>query len=654
MDTEPIPEDECKEGANDERRVEYEEGEHILNVLLTTSIMVNEQLNQTESSDKIDEPISDENFTRPLPYDSVITTCLNNELDLKIDDPVCDSHVENYFQLDTSCDVAREGTISYDKVSDETFDEIRRESSDELESALEHMKIDALEILFSSSTLESIKNESYAVTENFASFDVPVIIMEGETSLNESKGSTSYTSPIEGSDETCVSQLQFTSYGGGPQTPENESNLLDRSIEDKQIVEDLMRYSPEKESISVFDNLVSDKFMENEPFNFDIFETQSNTITFPSEYKTSNDLLDFEDSPSPVKATSNAVDCLEGKKNRCYESNDNYTLETERNGEIVDSINANDKSSILPLDIFDNQYNFSAHQSDGNESQLVDLKQETSYNTVLFATSPSESDSNLEKPIKSINKDLDSECDHNEQLNNTETALQNILRENTEVLKKVYHKYTSSQSCDFDLVSNYCDGIHSDGESESFNNLPRSRLKTKDIKFLSLDHPIHVDESKKRRRRIHKSLDSLNTKKSKLKIGLLSKSCKWISISIDNSDLALLNVPSENSNKPAKSEFRNSPNTKSSRIRSSNAESKKKDLNSSEYLHLNFDIIGTGRKKKDPIQEYVHKKNVLSQNFKSSSELAPLNFNPFPSRSNTRPPKELGVKLGLYSSNKTK
>lgn len=680
-------------------RTEFDEGEHILNVLLTTSILVNEQMNSQESSEKQSEPISEEHFSRQLSNDNVLDDIVNN--DMIVDNSVCDNRVDSSL-LSDSCDVS--STISQNLIpEDAIIDEVSRQhmleshaSNGELDTELEHMKIDALEILFSSSTLESIRNGSFSMNDDSTSLAAPVVVNESDKS-DESK-SSSFTLPLEQSDKTCLNQLKSTPVNDDEHNVCDSISKLDAVMTDNftafntiydQVKEPLSNNEGEATSLNSFsdksfahgnelvdsvanvaNNVVSHTPEEksinkqNHDFDFSCFETNFSS-TFPDSSKSSNDL---DESLSKEIANCNP---LETNTIWSWE-NDNFCLGSEAAVEVEShptstySANAtgeDEKSSILPFDIFDNQCNLNVQQSpEENNTQnepdtliSFDSNSPMQQNVSDFVSKLHSPKHELMTSPITIHSTQEFPDNRSEQLNSTETALENILRENTEVLKKVYHKYTYSQSCDFDTVSlHYNDTVSSDGENR--NTLPPSRLKTKDIKFLSLDYPVHFEDMKKRPRRKHKSLDSLNTKKSKLKIGLVSKNCKWISISIDNSDLGVFNSPTES--KLVKPSYRCDSVETKARGYTSNTENKdagkKNNLNSSEYLHLNFDIIGTGKKKKDPIQEYVHKKNVLSQNFKSPSELAPLNFNPFPSRSNTRPPKELGVKLGLYSSNKTK
>ncbi len=166
-----------------------------------------------------------------------------------------------------------------------------------------------------------------------------------------------------------------------------------------------------------------------------------------------------------------------------------------------------------------------------------------------------------------------------------------------------------------------------------------------------------------------KSLDNLNGK-SKLKIGLVSRAGKWISISIDNSDLIINNSVVDNHLDSGRLAYQDADKNSSDneefaeesedviktatehRDAEKSFDDSKTDHPCDPYLHLNFSIIPTGKKKKDPIEQYMHQKNILIQNQKGTSEMKELNFNPFPSRPSNRPPKEIGVKLGLYSSTK--
>ncbi|XP_065202161.1 uncharacterized protein LOC135832556 isoform X2 [Planococcus citri] len=705
----------------------YNEGDNILNVLLTTSILVSEQMNQQESvADTLDEqPIIKDEYGRYNDSDeSIIANVNSNEFNVKIDEPKCDTQIERYFQRDTNYESDNVISAQHHDTNDGIFNTHVSESlvskNEQLETALEHMKIDALEILFSTSTLESIRNESIPqYEENFANFDVPVIVTETEKSFEMSpvdkfdREISQLTSFVPHFDDQAVesgakSSIEFDNLINQNENIIRESNntleeFLSQSYHRDDVSNDVNvdRDEPKSSYNHAIDDLdlVKDRFAENndifsdkEAFSLSNFQINS---TYSNESSKYNDLLDFSKdlSSSSLPAVSQSPDVTETSSNLLENLND-LNGDREDNSKIdsidvISSLETGSDFNSKPLsfdNVFDNNhsnFNSSFYQSTETESSsrfnepnsdpILNLNYEST-STML----PTKDDYNCRSYLPECEQqfavnssstndlcpDLLSQQNDSNNLNNTETALRNILRENTEVLKRVY-KYASSQSCDFDSASSsYRETTSSDGERDGVS-LPRSRLKTKDIKFLSLDYPSNqIPESKKRPRRKHKSLDSLNTKKSKLKIGLVSKNCKWISISIDNSDLAMFNIPSgnESSNKSVKctnDEYTNSSNSKYlvGNVPSTygNRMADKSDKNSSEYLHLNFDIIGsTTKKKKDPIQEYVNKKNTLSQSFKSPNELAPLNFNPFPSRSNNRPPKELGVKLGLYSSNKTK
>lgn len=137
---------------------------------------------------------------------------------------------------------------------------------------------------------------------------------------------------------------------------------------------------------------------------------------------------------------------------------------------------------------------------------------------------------------------------------------------------------------------------------------------------------------------------------SNFKAGLVSRSNKWISISIDNSDLIILD------HSPTESEEIHQDEVSSEKVFHKNmleveSTSKTKFLNTQStadpYLYLNFDIISR-RSGKDPIQDHVNKKHVLSQRYRTP-ELSNRNFSQVPLQPSIKQPKEFGVRLGSSS-----
>lgn len=504
--------------------------EHILNVLLTSSIMANEQLNKEKALNEGSACSSIE-----------VTDFSSPNYEFKAFSDHCDNDTPKG-QLSGS-----ELSPSIDSRISLVDKEPGQSSSQDLETALEHMKIDALEILLSSQTLESIRSDSR--TDFYQKTDCD----------------------RRSNDESTESFAGRTNLGPFSINRETEIALERILSENTEVLKKV------NQTYSSFESKCGDS-ISRQGSQDTLFDTLPNN-NFPN---------------------FNVTDCSEGPPSGSLLGDPEEYSETDfraPESSCTSECNCDIPSCPQDVSIFDNLTNtndleLNLNQS-GNDVENISEDTEPCYlQTSLpdFVVAPSA-------------------------IVDRKNILENELR------------------------------------SQVFSNNTRLKCQTDDE---------HEEPKDNRKRKKYKSLDNLHIlPKSKLKIGLVSRAGKWISISIDNSDLVVFNHLPDNliENVKLSSEGTRKADWKKSEIE------RKTDLNEFElskkscdapkdpYLHLNFDIIAPGRRRRDPIEQYVHKKNMISQNFRAP-ELTAINFNPFPSKPNSRPPKELGVKLGLYSSSK--
>lgn len=537
--------------------------EHILNLLLTTSVIAGEQLNNQENSESMNTSsiIYDETESRMATVTNS-TTCDDDVCQIKFNNVINklnklsrtvsdttstdDSKILKIHSVDSlnmctakDCeDMAADSNVN----NIEAFSEKTK-----FESALENMKIDVLEILFSSNTLNSIRNDTNEENEGICNC----------SNINDTSV-----------DETCESGLASTNFPSANaetalQTILNQNNELL-----KKVSHSYTSYEP-----------------EINPGN-------------DSNYEEKNSLICVKD-----------IVCK--KSLNC-----GSTWEPDYNNDII-GCTLSDKTFLV---------------SDTNKSPEYFITRDNF--TVIDRPNvvPNNSFSIIDENASSVTRESVFKIDLTSVQNNVSLCTKkNSLRMNTDSL---------SQFCDIDVNL----------QTDLFLNLCLNSSKNEN------DNSKQLYNKKK-----PKSLENLSsTSHTNRKIGMVTRTGKWISISIDNSDLATENTNDEqlNVNKTNKATHSEVQDLKEANIANQFVKKPHASINNhsfgvseNPYLHLNFDIIPARKKKKNLVQEYVHKKNVLSQSY-HSSEVTMWSYNPFPSRSTNRPPKELGVKLGLYTSNK--
>lgn len=482
--------------------------EHILNVLLTSSIIANEQLNKEKALNEGSARSSVEDSDFPSP------SC-----EFKAFSDHCDNE-------------APKGQLSELSPSiDSRITCIDPQSSPEdLETALEHMKIDALEILLSSQTLESIRRDSQTDVYQKTDCDRP--------SNDEST-------------ESFVGRPNLAPFSINRETEIALERILSENTEVLKKV---------NQTYSSFESRCGDS-ISRQSSQDTLFDSLSNNFPHLS-----------------------VTDCSEG----------------------------------LP-----------------EENLLGDAE----YSDLDFQPPESSSTSECDRDISTYPQ----HCEFDNFVDNDLESSFNQSGNDVEISENI--QLTSPP----DFVVALSPIVDRKNENELESRISNTRLKCQ-----TDDENEEPKENRKRKK--YKSLDNLHIlPKPKLKIGLVSRATKWISISIDNSDLVVFNhLPDnliENAKLCTKKADLKSEIERKTDLDEFELSKKSCDAPTDPYLHLNFDIIAPGRKRRDPIEQYVHKKNMISQNYRAP-ELTAINFNPFPSKPNSRPPKELGVKLGLYSSSK--
>lgn len=487
--------------------------EHILNVLLTSSIMANEQLNKQKTLNEESACSSMEDADLSQNFKAFSDHCDNDAL----------------HQLSGSQLSSIDSRISPTEPGQST--------SEDLETALEHMKIDALEILLSSQTLESIRRDSQ--TEFYQKTDCD------RSSKDESS-------------------VPFDDRTAGPFSINRETEIALQKIlsENTEVLKKV------NQTYSSFESRCGDCISR---------ESSQDTDSLPHFSVT-----DFSEKPAENSWLGEAEECFD-----------------------------------------------------------IDLKPSES----SFSTTES-------------NRDILNSCENAgafDKVTNTHDLEINLnLLSDENKSEKTESCYMLTCSPDFVVAPS--SNVESKGSVENESSCqvfsPNNRIKCQ-----TDDENEEPKDNKKKKK--YKSLDNLHIlPKSKLKIGLVSRAGKWISISIDNSDLVVFNHLPDNliengrfGNEGTKGADKRKYEIDKKTDNEWESSKKCSDAPKDPYLHLNFDIIAPGKKRRDPIEQYVHKKNMISQNYRAP-ELTAINFNPFPSKPSNRPPKELGVKLGLYSSSK--
>lgn len=556
-------------------------GKEILDALLTTSIITNECLNKKDDkNESIIERFQINDFF--------------GKLDTYAEKNVCDNNLnlvdtnKNINEIFTSNNENRVQSFESITVKCENRNEL---TSDGADINLEHMKIDALELLFSSSTLESIQTETLNDENNDCS-------TAKQIPDDTDKENTTFVFQMNKDTELALRKILHENTEILKKVNQTYSSFESQILNDVDF----------RNEIDNFSMNYIDEDGDKEIFTNDNSTDNQNLESITNEYESFTEDGVFNDENKLEFCFVNNIKSINNKNylEKCFFDkfviNDNIKLRDDQ-----EDLNINDsKKYEFDLDV------------DGfkNNSELINLI-------------------------------------------NVKTSEDNGINSNESRNSRTLEMFT------FDDISNIRSTLY-------FNVKNNKKFETDD-----------KNEDFKARFccKKYKSLDSLYSKsKPKFKIGMVSRNGKWISISIDNSDLVILNNTSidnlinnlslSDHSKTTDEIYDFDYDVKNTTYKDVKSKINKKfefsnridvmkntekinqtDVPKDPYLHMNFDIITTAKKKNDPIENYIRKKNILSQNYKSS-DLSELNFNPFPSRPNSRAPKELGIKLGLYSSNK--